>query len=269
MRGHLAALDHGGMDPAPARYMIRINGHLGATVLSAFPAMAPPRCATRWPTISSRPRTRHSCSSATSPPSWPPSARWITRSWSRTPSRRSRPSKPFGVPVVHSTVNVATDRDSQPSPTSPAVYQLDHLPSQQEVLAIAEKWRPYRSLATSYLSPPPSSRPGHHRSPDSGAVDHERRLHASGPDPRCHALVLGCVDCLAQGLRDWVHLRVCQECGHVGCCDNSPGRHATAHFHVAGHPVIRSYEPGEDWYWCYLDQLVFELQGAPPAPSHP
>jgi 3-methyladenine DNA glycosylase/8-oxoguanine DNA glycosylase len=52
---------------------------------------------------------------------------------------------------VHSTVNVATDRDRQPSPTSPAVYQLDHLPSQQEVLAIAEKWRPYRSLATSYL----------------------------------------------------------------------------------------------------------------------
>ena len=52
---------------------------------------------------------------------------------------------------MHSTVNVATDRDSQPSPTSPAVYRLDHLPSQQEVLAIAEKWRPYRSLATSYL----------------------------------------------------------------------------------------------------------------------
>src|ERR1017187_2181220 len=72
----------------------------------------------------------------------------------------------------------------------------------------------------------------------------------------------GCVDCLAQGRRDWVHLRLCQECGHVGCCDNSPGRHATAHFHMAGHPVIRSYEPGEDWYWCYLDQSVFELQGA-------
>ena len=50
---------------------------------------------------------------------------------------------------------------------------------------------------------------------------------------------------------------------------DSPGRHATAHVHVAGHPVIRSYEPGEDWYWCYLDQSVFGLQGAPPAPSHP
>ena len=79
----------------------------------------------------------------------------------------------------------------------------------------------------------------------------------------------GCEDCLAQGRQDWVHLRICQECGHVGCCDNSPGRHATAHFRVAGHPVIRSYEPGEDWYWCYLDQLLFELEGAPPAPSHP
>jgi hypothetical protein len=70
------------------------------------------------------------------------------------------------------------------------------------------------------------------------------------------------------GGRDWVHLRVCQECGHVGCCDNSPGRHATAHFHSAGHPVIRSYEPGENWYWCYVDQFAFELDGAPAAPSH-
>jgi hypothetical protein len=49
---------------------------------------------------------------------------------------------------------------------------------------------------------------------------------------------------------------------------NSPGRHATAHFRLAGHPVIRSYEPGEDWYWCYVDQAAFELEGAPPAPSH-
>ena len=62
---------------------------------------------------------------------------------------------------------------------------------------------------------------------------------------------------------------VCQERGHAGCCDNSPGRHATAHFRLAGHPVIRSYEPGEDWYRCYLDQFVFELQGAAPAPSQP
>jgi len=77
-----------------------------------------------------------------------------------------------------------------------------------------------------------------------------------------------CEDCLREGTR-WVALRLCRECGHVGCCDNSPGRHATAHFRLAGHPVIRSYEPGEDWYWCYLDQFAFELEGAPPAPSHP
>jgi Zn-finger in ubiquitin-hydrolases and other protein len=89
------------------------------------------------------------------------------------------------------------------------------------------------------------------------------------PDPRCQALVLGLRGLPGQGRRDWVHLRACQECGHVGYCDNSPGRHATAHFRVAGHPVIRSYEPDENWYWCYLGQLVFELQGAPPAPSHP
>jgi len=79
----------------------------------------------------------------------------------------------------------------------------------------------------------------------------------------------GCEDCLATGRHDWVHLRVCQICGHVGCCDNSPMRHATAHFGAVKHAIIRSYEPGEDWYWCYVDELGFELEGAPPAPSHP
>jgi hypothetical protein len=79
----------------------------------------------------------------------------------------------------------------------------------------------------------------------------------------------GCEDCLAAGRHDWLHLRVCQSCGHVGCCDNSPMRHATDHFNTVTHPIIRSYEPGEDWYWCYPDNLAFELEGAPPAPSHP
>ncbi len=79
----------------------------------------------------------------------------------------------------------------------------------------------------------------------------------------------GCDDCLAAGLRNWVHLRVCQSCGHVGCCDNSPGRHATAHFGTVSHPIIRSYEPGEDWYWCYPDEVAYELPDKPPAPSHP
>jgi CPA1 family monovalent cation:H+ antiporter len=66
----------------------------------------------------------------------------------------------------------------------------------------------------------------------------------------------GCQDCLAEGTRNWVHLRLCLACGHVGCCDSSPRKHATAHFHAAHHPVIRSFEPGETWRWCYVDQLV-------------
>jgi hypothetical protein len=55
----------------------------------------------------------------------------------------------------------------------------------------------------------------------------------------------------------------------VGCCDSSPGRHATKHYLAAGHPVVRSFEPGEDWFWCYADRLTFHLAGAPPAVSHP
>lgn len=79
----------------------------------------------------------------------------------------------------------------------------------------------------------------------------------------------GCEDCLAAGRRDWVHLRFCQTCGHVGCCNSSPGRHATAHAEGTGHPVVRSYEPGEDWWYCYVDDVAYELPGAPAAPSHP
>jgi uncharacterized UBP type Zn finger protein len=66
----------------------------------------------------------------------------------------------------------------------------------------------------------------------------------------------GCEDCLKIG-SGWVHLRMCQSCGHIGCCDSSPNRHATAHFHESGHPIIRSAEPGEDWSWCYVDELAF------------
>jgi hypothetical protein len=79
----------------------------------------------------------------------------------------------------------------------------------------------------------------------------------------------GCEDCLAAGRTDWVHLRLCMQCGHVGCCDNSPGRHATRHFLATAHPIIRSYEPDEDWFWCYVDEVMFELEGAPPGPSRP
>jgi uncharacterized UBP type Zn finger protein len=67
----------------------------------------------------------------------------------------------------------------------------------------------------------------------------------------------GCEDCLRSGGR-WLHLRLCMECGHVGCCDNSPHRHATKHFHQTSHPVIKSFEPGEEWGWCYVDELFVE-----------
>jgi uncharacterized UBP type Zn finger protein len=67
----------------------------------------------------------------------------------------------------------------------------------------------------------------------------------------------GCEDCLRIG-GEWVHLRLCLACGHVGCCDQSPNRHATAHYRSSGHPMIRSFEPDEDWMWCFVDQLGFE-----------
>jgi len=67
----------------------------------------------------------------------------------------------------------------------------------------------------------------------------------------------GCEECLATGGR-WVHLRYCLECGHVGCCDNSPGRHASGHFTQTGHPVMQSFEPGEDWRWCFVDEVYID-----------
>jgi hypothetical protein len=70
--------------------------------------------------------------------------------------------------------------------------------------------------------------------------------------------VPGCVDCLAIGGR-WVHLRLCMTCGHVGCCDSSPNRHASKHAAADQHPIVRSVEPGERWYWCYVDEIAFEL----------
>ena len=66
----------------------------------------------------------------------------------------------------------------------------------------------------------------------------------------------------------WVHLRMCQTCGHIGCCDSSKNKHATKHFRASLHPIIRSFEPGEDWFYCYVDNLVFEAGGAKPAPHH-
>ena len=73
--------------------------------------------------------------------------------------------------------------------------------------------------------------------------------------------VAGCEECLKTGGR-WVHLRMCQTCGHIGCCDNSPGRHATLHHGTTGHPIIRSAEPNEDWSFCYEDDLMFILRSS-------
>jgi uncharacterized UBP type Zn finger protein len=70
--------------------------------------------------------------------------------------------------------------------------------------------------------------------------------------------VAGCEECLKTGDR-WVHLRLCQECGKVGCCDSSPNQHASKHANEASHPIARSIEPGETWSWCYVDQVMFEL----------
>jgi uncharacterized UBP type Zn finger protein len=68
----------------------------------------------------------------------------------------------------------------------------------------------------------------------------------------------GCAECLKAGMA-WVHLRLCLSCGHVGCCDSSPGKHATKHFHHTSHPVMASLEPGERWAWCFVDQAELEV----------
>ena len=65
----------------------------------------------------------------------------------------------------------------------------------------------------------------------------------------------GCEECLQMGDR-WVHLRLCLSCGHVGCCDSSKNKHATKHFRAISHPVVKSFEPGEQWRWCYIDEIM-------------
>lgn len=72
---------------------------------------------------------------------------------------------------------------------------------------------------------------------------------ASGDDRSCQ-------DCLAIGETHWAHLRKCLTCGHIGCCDSSPRRHATGHFHDTRHPVMRSAEPGEAWRWCFVHEVT-------------
>jgi hypothetical protein len=82
---------------------------------------------------------------------------------------------------------------------------------------------------------------------------HTDQIRVEAPDE-----VEGCEDCLRTGDR-WMHLRVCLTCGHVGCCDSSPNRHASAHARAEEHPIVQSVEPGEDWCWCYVDEVAFTL----------
>ncbi|MDQ2700461.1 MAG: UBP-type zinc finger domain-containing protein [Actinomycetota bacterium] len=81
----------------------------------------------------------------------------------------------------------------------------------------------------------------------------------------------GCEDCLRQGTQ-WVHLRICLECGHIGCCDSSPERHATRHHGETAHPLVRSLEPGEEWSWCFKDEvamLIPDVKGQTRIPPSP
>jgi hypothetical protein len=73
----------------------------------------------------------------------------------------------------------------------------------------------------------------------------------------------GCEECLKTG-GWWVHLRLCRTCGHVGCCDDSPSRHATAHFRATSHPIIEGYDPPEGWGWCYVDKVEVALPDQTP-----
>jgi hypothetical protein len=89
-----------------------------------------------------------------------------------------------------------------------------------------------------------------------------------GIDPSVPPSGEGCVECNAVG-GWWVHLRRCAQCGHIGCCDSSPSRHASAHAKEAGHPVIQSFEPGESWFWNYETEDSFDGPPLAPPSHHP
>jgi uncharacterized UBP type Zn finger protein len=95
--------------------------------------------------------------------------------------------------------------------------------------------------------------------------DHLKKLERGRAAP-VHPSGHGCQECLASG-GEWVHLRLCLACGHVGCCDDSPNRHATRHARTTRHPVIKSFEPGEDWAWCFPDEEMVEAIPAFPEES--
>lgn len=87
---------------------------------------------------------------------------------------------------------------------------------------------------------------------DTTNCPHVSELPEPEPEPNTRE---GCTECLADGTT-WLHLRKCLTCGHVACCDSTPYRHATVHHERTGHPVMRSFEPGEAWRWCFTDQLL-------------
>ncbi|HEX9029862.1 MAG TPA: UBP-type zinc finger domain-containing protein [Anaerolineales bacterium] len=92
--------------------------------------------------------------------------------------------------------------------------------------------------------------------------EHAAQLHEVTPTSD------GCEECLKMG-EEWVHLRLCETCGHVGCCDNSKNKHATKHAHETAHPIIKSFEPGEDWGYCYPDDVYFEELPVNKGSHHP
>lgn len=81
-----------------------------------------------------------------------------------------------------------------------------------------------------------------------------QHLKDAGDPAPASAYEAGCPECVADGHHDWVHLRLCLGCGLVACCDSSPRRHMSAHHEQSGHPVMRSFEPGESWRWCFVDE---------------
>jgi len=88
-----------------------------------------------------------------------------------------------------------------------------------------------------------------------------------GINPQVPPTGTGCVECLAASPPGWwFHLRRCAQCGHIGCCDDSPSQHARAHHEVTGHRYVQSFEPGEDWYWDFQTQNYYE--GPTLAPPH-
>jgi hypothetical protein len=93
-------------------------------------------------------------------------------------------------------------------------------------------------------------------------------MSAPGIDPTAVPSGTGCAECDASG-GWWVHLRRCAQCGHIGCCDSSPAQHASAHAAATGHPIVQSFEPGEDWFWDYASQDYYDGPRLPDPQSHP